>query len=356
MKWYNPQNEPFKLYGFPFYQKDKVYRRMPLVPSCPLPEAVDALANETAGGQIRFHAKFKELAIQVSLAAKPGFYDQIKAPHTAETTKQSFDLYLSKDGKDFVFINVSKNMDDSKYFYESSLISLEEEQELDVLILFPCYGGVDKVLIGLDDQAEVSAPWHCFEDDKKVIVYGTSIQQGASASRPGMGQAALLSRWLNRETYNLGFNSNGKCEPEVAEVIAEIENPSVFIISTEGNCPTNEWLQEKLAAFIDVYRKKHPKVPIVVLPFSITGYDTFVPHLLERRIRAREIQRGIVEERQSKGDENIYLYILDEGVMREVNGHSVWHDITVDGLHYNELGFYQTTEGLYKFLKDTVNI
>ena len=32
------------------------------------------------------------------------------------------------------------------------------------------------------------------------------------------------------------------------------------------------------------------------------------------------------------------------------------HEITVDGLHYNELGFYWITEGLYKFLKETVEI
>ena len=86
-------------------------------------------------------------ALQVSLASKPGFYDHIKAPHTAETTKKSFDLYLSRDGKDFVFIDVSKNIDGTEYFYDRRMLYLEEEQELDVLIVFPSYGGVDKVLI-----------------------------------------------------------------------------------------------------------------------------------------------------------------------------------------------------------------
>jgi len=356
MKWYNPQSEPFKLYGFPFYGQDKVYRRMPLSPSKPLPEAVDGLANETAGGQIRFHAKFKELRIQASLNAKPGFFDHIRAPHTAETTKKSFDLYLSRDGKDFVFIDVSKNIDGTENFYDRRMIYLEEEQDLDVLIVFPSYGGVDKVLIGLNDEAVVSAPWHKFDDDRKIVVYGGSIQQGASASRNGMGMSALLSKWFNLEAYNLGFNSSGKSEPEVAEVIAEIDNPAVLLISTEGNCPSSEWLEEKLAAFIDTYRKKHPETPIVVLPFIVGGKDTFVPWMIERRMKDREIQRKIVDDRKNAGDKNIYLYCLDEDIPKEVNGHSIWHEVTVDGLHYNELGFYWITEGLYKFLKDTVKI
>lgn len=356
MKWYNPQSEPFKLCGFPFYNTDKVYRRMPLHPSAPLPDAVYHLADETAGGQIRFHAKFKSLSIQVSLASKPGFFDHIRAPHTAETTKRSFDLYLSKDGADFIFYDLSKNMDGTDHFYETNLVCFEEEQEFDVLIIFPSYGAVDKVLLGFNDEAEISSPRHKFQNDKKLLFYGTSVQQGASASRPGMGQVALLSRWLNLETYNLGFNSSGKCEPEVAKVIAEIENPAALLISTEGNCPSSEWLNEKLSNFIDIYRKAHPDVPIVVLPFFISGKDTLTPKLLERREIDREIQRNIVNKKRNAGDKNLYLYTAEEDVPKESNGHSIWHEITVDGLHYNELGFYFTTEGFYKFLKETVKL
>jgi len=208
---------------------------MPLNPSHPLPDAVDGLANETAGGQIRFHAKFKELSIEVHIAEKPGYFDHIRSPHLAETTKRSFDLYLSKNGKEFVFYDVSKNLSTNKRSYTTMLVAFEDAQDLDVLLIFPSYGGVDKVLLWLDDDAVVLPPLHKFSSDKKLLFYGTSIQQGACASRSGMGQAALLSRWLNLETYNLGFNSSGKSEPEVANVIAEIENPIALLISIEGN-------------------------------------------------------------------------------------------------------------------------
>lgn len=356
MQWLNPQSEPFKIYGFPFYEKDKVYRRMPLSPAYPLPEAVDALANETAGGQIRFRAKMKKLVLEVNSMSKPGYFDHVSSPHTAEVMKHSFDLYLSKDGKDFVFYDVSKNMTQNNHYYTRELVDLEETEEFDVLLNFPAYGGVDKVLIGLDDEAEISAPRHNFVDNKKLILYGSSIQQGASAGRPGMTMSSLLSRWINREVYNLGFNSSGKAEAEVAHVIAGIAHPAALVISVEGNCPSSEWLDEKLRQFVAIYREKHPHVPIIILPFIISGKDYLTPSLLERRRRDRAIQKRIVADRRASGDKHLYVFTPDEETTKTKSGHSVWHEMTVDGLHYNDFGFYEITAGLYKFLKEKAGL
>lgn len=356
MNWYNPQSEPFKLSGFPFYEKEWVYRRLPMSQALGIPDAVYGLADETAGGQIRFHAKFKELSLQVSRMAKPGFFDHVKSPHLAEVTRGAFDLYLSKDGKDFIFYDVSKNMTNDPKHYVRKLVSLEEPEEFDVLLNFPLYGGIDKVLIGLDDEAEVSAPWHRFKDDKKLVIYGSSIQQGACASRPGMGMSNLLSRWLNREVYNLGFSSSGKAEPEMAHIIADIPDTAALIISVEGNCPDSQWLDEKVRGFLEIYRQKKPTTPVILLPFIVSGLFALTPAKLRRRMTDRAIQQKIVEERRAAGDENIYCLLQEDDVEREMDGNSMWHEITVDGLHYSDLGFYWTTKPVYRFLKEKMGL
>lgn len=352
MKWYDPQSEPFRLYGFPYYNKERIYRRLPTDPGLGIPAAVYGLADETAGGQIRFHGKFKELTLQVTRMEKPGFYDHVKSPHLAEVTRRSFDLYLSKDGRDFIFYDVSKNMTQDPSRYSRRLVVLEEAEEFDVLLNFPLYGGIDQVLIGLDDEAEVSAPWHRFRDEKKLVVYGSSIQQGACASRPGMGMSNLLSRWLNREVYNLGFSSSGKAEPEMAHVIADIPDTAALLISVEGNCPDSQWLDEKLRAFLEIYRQKNPAVPVILLPFIISGLYALTPAKLQRRLTDRAIQQKIVEDRRALGDKNIWCLLQEADVERELDGNSIWHEITVDGLHYSDLGFYWTTKPVYKFLKE----
>ena len=356
MIWYNPRQKPFRIDGFPYYNKEEAYRRMPLSRELGMPDAVYRLADETAGGQIRFHARFKELTLQVSRMEKPGFFDHVKSPHLAEVTKGAFDLYLSKDGKDFIFYDVSKNMTNDPRHYCRKLVTLEESGEFDVLLNFPLYGGIDEVLIGLDDEAEVSQPWHRYQGEKKLLIYGSSIQQGACASRPGMGMGNLLSRWLNREVYNLGFNSSGKAEPEMARIIGDIPDVAALIISVEGNCPDSQWLDEKLRAFLEIYRQKNPDTPVLLLPFVISGLYALTPSKLQRRMTDRAIQQKIVEDRRAAGDRNIYLHLQDNGIQREMDGVSIWHEATVDGLHFTDLGFYWTTRETYLFLKNQLGL
>ena len=296
------------------------------------------LADETAGGQIRFHGKLKTLAIQVSLTSKPGFFAEVKSPHLAWTSRSSFDLYLSSDGKDYVFYGVAKDeVDENEKFYTHKFLEFDEEKEFDLLLNFPLYVGVDTVLIEVNEDAEISAPLYRFKDNKKIVIYGTSIQQGGCARRQEMCMSNLLSRWLDREVYNLGFNSSGKGEEEVAEVIAGIANIVTLIISIEGNCPDGEWLYEKLREFICIFRQRQPNMPIVVMPFMICGREILHSGLMGKRMELRKIQARIVEDFCAAGDNNLYLFIPDVN-KNKVKSHSVWHECTVDGLHYNDLG------------------
>ena len=352
MKWFNPQCEPFRISGFPFYEQDRVYRRMPLNTAEALPEAVYGLAEETAGGQIRFHAKLKDLAIQVSLAAKPAFFANIKSPHLAVTSKSAFDLYLSKDGKDYVFYNVAKGMNETDRFYTHKFVDFQEAEEVDVLLNFPLYGGVDKILIGVDDEAEISAPHYQFRTNKKIAIYGGSIEQGACASRPGMCFTNMLSRWLDTEFYDFGFNSSGKGEPEVAKAIAGVPDLSALIITMEGNCPDGAWLEEKLREFIKIFRKEYPVAPVIVMPFFFSGQDMLHPWWHSQREEKLTAQEKVVAERKTAGDENIYLFYKNDTLPQSVMDHSVWHEATVDGLHCTDLGYYWVAEKLAAFLKE----
>ena len=356
MKWLNPQSDPFLISGFPYYEKEKIYRRMPLDVAGYIPDAVYGLANETAGGQIRFHGKLKSLTIQVDLAAKPGYFDHVPGPHLAATTRRAFDLYLSKDGGEYIFCDVAKGFFEGDKAYTRELLSLQEAAEFDFLLNFPLYGGVDKIMIGVDDDAEISAPHYQFRTDKKIAIYGSSIQQGACASRPGMGLSNILSRWLDTEFYNLGFNSSGKAEAEMAEVISQIPDLSALVISIEGNCPDGVWLDEKLRKFLEIFRTRYPELPVVILPFIVSGQESLKPENYKKRMAYREIQQKIVADRKAAGDENIYLLLQEDSIQRTFREHGIWHECTVDTLHYTDLGFMWVAQGLYAFLRDTLGL
>ncbi len=347
MKWYNPKNEPFLISGFPFYNTDKTYRRMPVSPRCSLPEMVDILANETAGGQIRFHAKLKNLKIEVFC----GKNRETMYPHLPCTTKRGFDFYASHNGRDYEFVGVAMGYDEKTERYEATFINEDKPIEIDILLNFPLYGAVDKILIGTDDEAEISAPEKVFSDDRNIVIYGGSIQQGGCASHPGMCDSNILSRWLNCEVYNLGFDSSGKAEDEVAEIISDIENTRAFVISTEGNCPDGDYMRTHLKRFIEIYREKHPETPIIVMPFP----RRTLGELLQKKQQLREdkfnAQAEIVEAFNKAGDHNLHLLVQNDYIEEEFDGKEIWHEIFSDGLHKTDLGYIASAKGLYKMIK-----
>ncbi|MGO4272447.1 SGNH/GDSL hydrolase N-terminal domain-containing protein, partial [Paenibacillus sp. TAF58] len=74
VRWYSPLEKPFHIAGFAWMHGEKLYRRLPVKPEWKLPDAVDQLANCTAGGQIRFETNATFLSIKVKLKGTANMY------------------------------------------------------------------------------------------------------------------------------------------------------------------------------------------------------------------------------------------------------------------------------------------
>lgn len=72
--WYSPLEEPFRVSGFAWLNVEHKYRRSPTVPDVPIGPEVDALANCTSGGQIRFRTNSRSVSVRVRLTAGSGMY------------------------------------------------------------------------------------------------------------------------------------------------------------------------------------------------------------------------------------------------------------------------------------------
>ena len=113
-----------------------------------------------------------------------------------------------------------------------------------------------------------------------IVIYGSSIAQGASASRPGLNYINRLSRRLKRHCVNLGFSGAGKGEVEVAEVISQINGADLFILDFEPN--TVSRYAQKLPDFIKTLRKTHKSTPILVVSrYPFTDYPINVKDIEE---------------------------------------------------------------------------
>ncbi|WP_246239750.1 SGNH/GDSL hydrolase family protein [Paenibacillus anseongensis] len=336
LQWHSPMEKPFQVAGFGWLEEERRYRRLPAEPAWELPLAVDLLANCTTGGQIRFTTDAVSLSVKVRLTGAADMY------HMPATGQCGFDCYIGGPGEQIYYGTTTYNHQLTEY--ESVLFTDMSREQRVITLNFPLYQGVDEVLIGLDPEAQITAP-PAYDHNHKIIVYGTSITQGGCASRPGMSYTNILSRRFNVEFLNLGFSGNGKGEPELAHLLAEIQDPACLILDYEANCVSTELLQETLPNFISIYREKHPLTPILVISRITHAKEYFDVQMAKDRADRKRISIQAVEERRERNDANIYF--CDGSLLLGENA----QECTVDGSHPTDLGFLRMADGLTPILR-----
>ncbi|TMV43350.1 hypothetical protein FE783_35555 [Paenibacillus mesophilus] len=339
VRWYSPLKQPFHIAGFAWFKQERIYRRLPTLPPGSIPNAVNRLAEHTAGGQIRFQSDSSSLSVRVKLKGKADM------THMPATGQCGVDCYVGlPDTMPLQFANSTK-YDRTLTEYECALYTGWKRSMRSIVLNMPLYQGVEEIWVGLDDDAVVSTPPR-YASDKKVIIYGTSITQGGCASRPGMAYTNILSRRIPLEFLNLGFSGNGKGEPEVAEVVSRIEDPACLIVDYEGNCVSTELFHKTLPEFIRIYRAAHPVTPILIPSRIRYAREELTPHLYEMRMERKLFEQALVRELREQGDLNVYFFDGSKSL-----GGADFFECTVDGSHPTDLGFLRMADALEPVLK-----
>lgn len=347
LEWRDAHATPFRLCGFPWFAQDRIYRRLPLKPQDQLPEAVHWLSFCTAGGQVAFRTNSTRLAIRVKLSGLPDSWNM------APVGQCGFDAYIGELGRTDAsrarYVG-SAQVVVGKDTYCSWLYEYLPAEARTVTLNFPLYKGVERVEIGFEHGAQVSAP-PPFAKPGPVIVYGTSITQGASASRPGMAFTNILSRRLNLEFINLGFSGSGLCEPEVARTIAAMplnQKPAAIFLDCDSNIRSTALLMERHPAFLKTLRERWPKVPLLVAskpPFMTeTHHNEVVAYRLERR----DFLKQLVADLRTAGDAKVFFQ--DGG---DFYGDD-WDECTIDRRHSTDLGFHRMAHVLEPLLRSMI--
>ncbi|MFB9325105.1 SGNH/GDSL hydrolase family protein [Paenibacillus aurantiacus] len=331
LTWHSPQEPPFVVNGFPWLDQERIYRRLPSRPPYPIPAAVDQLANHTAGGQIRFRTDSPVLSVQVKLSGVANMY------HMPATGQCGFDCYEEQDGE--LHYRATATFDLKAAAYTALLFENGSRERRSIVLNFPLYQGVEEVLVGLEAGAVIEPPAP-YEESGRVIVYGTSITQGACASRPGMCYTNILSRAINREFINLGFSGSGKGEPELAQNIARIPDPALLVLDYEANSVTPELYAQTLPAFIRLYRQTHAQVPILLLSRIMFAKQRFDEASRQAQETRKRMQTELIGELRRAGDKHIHF--LDGETLIDRHG----QDCFVDGIHPTDLGLSQMADRL----------
>lgn len=308
--------QPFRIYGA-VKTEDASFRRLPMAVAKSVSDGVATLSDRTAGIRVRFSTDAKTIVLRI-VAPRAEIM-----PHMALCGQAGFDIYEDSCGESrFVGAFLPPEFKDG---YITS-VELHGSGMRSFTVNFPLYNTVTSVEVGLDKAAKLGAGENYIEG-KPVLYYGSSITQGACASRPGNAYQAIISRRLNRDFVNLGFSGNALGEQAMAEYIAAQEI-SAFVCDYDHNAPTALHLEQTHFAFYATIRKSHPDIPIILV-----SRPDFSPTEAECHER-RAVIRNTYERGRAQGDER--LYFIDGETLFSAENRDC---STIDTCHPTDFGF-----------------
>lgn len=310
------------------------FNRLPASAKGVVREPVWNLSSNTAGMYVRFSTNATTIKASWSLTS-----ENIAMNHFAATGVSGLDLYVRQDNGAWHWIGLGRP---DKMENTVSLVEGLDEGTREYILYLPLYNGVHFVKVGVSEGSTIRAV--APDNRKPIVFYGTSITQGGCASRPGMCTTALLGRYFDREIINLGFSGNGRMEPELASLLAELD-PLIYFIDCLPNLQA-EQVKERVEPFVTILREAHPDTPIV-LAEGISYNDAFL--LEKRRLRnshSRKALRIAYENLLAEGNRELYYQISEGQLGSDGEG-------TVDGTHPTDLGFYRQAN-VYQLLLERI--
>ena len=324
IQWFDPADAPFRLSGLNWFKDNKLYRRLPPIEG--IPSGVEKLAVCTTAVTLAFKSDAKRIVIEAVPARSTMFMH-----HMASTGVSSFDIYVGGPGKWYT-AGISRFAKNRAELFKSPT---EGREMREFLINFPLYNGVEKLRIGVDKGAKILPP-SPYASPKRIVAYGGSTMQGACASRPGLAFMNIIGRHFNMEVINFGFSGSSRFEPVMAELTAAVENPAVVIVEGDRNAGWRR-IRDDEPKFIEIIRKKHPGVPIVVM----NGNPWWDPDPSRKGNVAQ--QRAFIARMQPNDPDLIFWDCVDFIGPDHSEG-------LVDGKHPNDLGFYRMAQQMIERL------
>lgn len=311
---------------FPLYGQisDKVnarYERLPSDLEGVSRDPVWYLGRHSAGLFIRFRSN----STSIHVKWESTFNNSMT--HMTDTGTKGLDLYAIVDG-DWRHVCSAQPQGRKS---ERRIIADMDPVEREYMLYLSLYDGVSSLEIGVDegailDQPAVERP----SREKPLVMYGTSILQGGCANRPGMAHTNIISRRLDREVFNLGFSGNALLDMEIAELMASVEDPGLFVLDYVPNASA-EMIDENGEAFFRIIRDAHPDVPVIFIEDVIFPHTIFDNKILEEVTKKNEAQKRLFKKLKKAGEKRIH-YISAEGMIGDDG------EATVDAIHFTDLG------------------
>ncbi len=324
---------PFSIHGVLYDEREGMFLRLPTDVSLKVSEEVCILSRMTSGGRVRFRTNSSYIAI---FCRAPAFSAM---PHMPITGSHGFSVYCNGKYMGKVVPSVKEvTSPHQEGILFGGVVKVHSDAISDIEVYMPLYGGVCELQIGIGQEAVIEGARE-YTHKAPIVIYGSSVAQGACASRPGNDFAMRLSRLLDADVLNLGFSGNGNAEPAMLEYLASLD-ASVFVFDYNYYSYHPDRILPPHFEIYKTLREAQPSTPILMIDkpaymFAREDYQT-----------RSEIIRATYERARALGD-----MLVDRMDAKELFGEEEADACLVDNNHPNDLGFYRMADALCRKLR-----
>ncbi|HMJ09584.1 MAG TPA: SGNH/GDSL hydrolase family protein [Pyrinomonadaceae bacterium] len=312
------------------------FDRLPTRAQKLVPDGVWQRSMNSAGMSVTFATNATTVIIRWKLRNP-----SISSPYLSSMSVAGLDLYL-RDGDQWRWAATKppKVFPETTETFLRGLTPVLREYKL----YLPSYNGVEKVEIGVPKDSKFGTTVGK-EVKKPIVFYGSSIVQGSASSRPGMTYVAQLGRRLDYPVVNLGFSGLCHMEPELADLLAELD-PAAYVIDCLPNMQAKE-VSERTAKFVKKLRQARPATPILLVENPSYSQSLWNPATAKAVQAKNKLLSDEFNKLKREGIKNIH-YISGENLYGS-DGNS-----TVDGVHPTDLGFVRMADVMEPVLRTII--
>lgn len=346
IRWINPQELQESIIEGQGWPKGEIdtYSRLPPKAESTVRGAVWGLSRNSAGLSIRIRTNSESITVRYKVSGN------LSMPHMPTTGVSGVDIYAKDSGGAWSWCRGKYSLSDTITYSYNNINCPEpyHNQGREYRVYLPLYNSVEFLEIGTPkDKTFEIIP---LREEKPIVVYGTSIAQGACASRPGMAWTSILSRKLDRPIINLGFSGNGRLESEVVDLISEIDAKLYIFDCLPNMMPRSnftiedaDFAYDRVVASVKELREQRADAPILLVEHS--GYSDGE---LNR-------ERFTIYSELNKAMKRAYTDLLRDGVtniyLLPRESIHLNMDSYVDGTHPSDLGMMQYADAYEKSVR-----
>ncbi len=338
--WHNPLNgeEPYISGRAWNAEIGKSYARFPDRLKEGMPAGVWGLSRQSAGLMVRFRSTSPTIQIKYTLAGIGGFKNMAPLCHAG------VDLYATDANGNTHWIgsHMRWNFSDTiTMVFNDIKAPTFANRGLDYQLYLPPYSTTTSVQVGVQAGSDFTFLHQSAE--RPIVIYGSSIVQGASPSRPGLMWTNIVQRETDYPVINLGFSGSALMEPPLFDAMSEIDARVYILDPMPNSFGQGEEIFKRMTSGVRKLRQKS-QAPILLVEASASPDSIFKPDLYRTYRAGDAMLRKAYDQLRAEGVKNLfYLSHHELGI-----GEDSW----IEGVHPNDLGNREYADACIKKLAE----